>query len=68
MAIAEPAIRETLEIRHRSSFRPAESLIAEGAVGGGNDMLVASAGIGLVFIAVVVLGIGTAWYLMIRQA
>jgi hypothetical protein len=31
-------------------------------------MLAAFAGIGLFFIAVVVLGIGTAWYLMIRQA
>jgi hypothetical protein len=61
-------IREKLDVQQRSSFRPAESLIAEGNVGGGNDMLAAFAGIGLVFIAVVALGIGAMWYLMVKHA
>jgi hypothetical protein len=68
VTIAAAATRETLVMRQRSSFRPAESLIAEGVVGGGNDMLAAFAGIGLVFIAVVALGIGSMWYFMVKSA
>jgi hypothetical protein len=37
-------------------------------VEGGNDMLAAFAGIGLVFIAVVALGIGSMWYFMVKTA
>jgi hypothetical protein len=44
------------------------SLIVEGLVGGGTDMIAAYAGIGLVFIGVVALGIATMFYVMLRQA
>lgn len=55
-------------MRHRSPFRPAVSLIVEGLVGGGTDMIAVYAGIGLVFIGVVALGIATMFYVMLRQA
>ena len=45
----------------------AESLIAEGLAGRRKDMLATFAGIGLVFIAVVVLSIVTMFYVMLRQ-
>lgn len=67
-AVVPVAIRETVEVRHRSPFRPAESLIAEGLGEGGMDMFAAFAGIGLVFIAVVVLSAATMIYVMVRQA